>query len=48
LRAAATTGAPGDPAEFCHACFSGAYPTPIPDDLARARHAAPLQVAIAV
>jgi len=45
LRAAAGGG---EPTEFCHACFSGAYPTPIPDDLARARHAAPLQVAIAV
>ncbi|MGH7612921.1 MAG: amidophosphoribosyltransferase [Gemmatimonadales bacterium] len=32
----------GDPAEFCHACFSGQYPTPIPDDHAQARHAAPL------
>jgi len=35
--------AQGDPAEFCHACFSGDYPTDIPDDdLAGARHAAPL------
>src|SRR3989440_5146926 len=33
----------GDPAGFCHACFSGAYPTEIPgDDIAGARHAAPL------
>ena len=33
----------GDPADFCHACFSGDYPTDIPeDDLAGARHAAPL------
>src|SRR5213082_3243426 len=33
----------GDPADFCHACFSGEYPTDIPeDDLAGARHAAPL------
>ena len=33
----------GDPAAFCHACFSGVYPTQIPeDDLAGARHAAPL------
>jgi amidophosphoribosyltransferase len=38
----------GDPAEFCHACFSGDYPTPISDALADARHAAPLQVPIAV
>jgi amidophosphoribosyltransferase len=29
----------GDPGEFCHACFSGAYPTEIPEDLERARHA---------
>jgi amidophosphoribosyltransferase len=35
--------AEGDPTEFCHACFSGDYPTEIPeDDLAGARHAAPL------
>jgi amidophosphoribosyltransferase len=27
---------------WCHACFSGAYPTPEPDDFARRRHAAPL------
>ncbi len=34
----------GDPGEFCHACFSGHYPTDIPeDDLAGARHAAPLR-----
>src|SRR2546430_10320198 len=26
----------GDPADFCHACFSGDYPTDIPDDLAAA------------
>ena len=33
----------GDPADFCHACFSGDYPTAIPADaLAGARHAAPL------
>jgi amidophosphoribosyltransferase len=36
LRAAgSTTG-------FCHACFSGHYPTPIPDDLVQLRHASPL------
>ncbi|HEV8265929.1 MAG TPA: amidophosphoribosyltransferase [Gemmatimonadales bacterium] len=36
----------GDSAEFCHACFSGDYPTAIPDEaLAGARHAAPLQPA---
>ena len=34
--------------EFCHACFSGDYPTPIPDDPAGARHATPLQVALPV
>ena len=27
---------------WCHACFSGAYPTAEPDDFARRRHAAPL------
>ncbi|MGH7538411.1 MAG: amidophosphoribosyltransferase [Gemmatimonadales bacterium] len=32
----------GDPAQFCHACFSGQYPTPIPDDHLQVRHAAPL------
>jgi amidophosphoribosyltransferase len=33
----------GDPADFCHACFSGDYPTAIPADaLAGARHAAPV------
>jgi amidophosphoribosyltransferase len=32
----------GDPAEFCHACFSGDYPTPVPNDVSGARHAAPL------
>jgi amidophosphoribosyltransferase len=38
----------GDPAEFCHACFSGDYPTPVPNDVAGARHAAPLQTAVPV
>ncbi len=37
----------GDPAEFCHACFSGQYPTEIPEDHAPARQASPL-VPIAV
>jgi len=33
----------GDPGDFCHACFSGEYPTDTPeDDLTGARHAAPL------
>ena len=27
---------------FCHACFSGDYPTAIPEDLVQLRHAAPL------
>lgn len=27
---------------YCHACFSGQYPTAIPEDLVRLRHAAPL------
>src|SRR5437773_10633770 len=38
----------GNTAEFCHACFSGAYPTEVPDDTKGARHAAPLQVSITV
>ncbi|HEY7192895.1 MAG TPA: amidophosphoribosyltransferase [Gemmatimonadales bacterium] len=38
----------GNTAEFCHACFSGAYPTEIPDDTKQARHASPLQVTLAV
>jgi amidophosphoribosyltransferase len=38
----------GDSAEFCHACFSGDYPTAIPDDTKKARHASPLQVTMAV
>lgn len=37
----------GDSTEFCHACFSGQYPTAIPDENAAARHAAPL-VALSV
>jgi amidophosphoribosyltransferase len=28
--------------EFCHACFSGQYPTAIPDEAASGRHTAPL------
>ncbi|HEU5170312.1 MAG TPA: amidophosphoribosyltransferase [Gemmatimonadales bacterium] len=36
LRAAGSTEG------FCHACFSGAYPTPIPEDLVQLRHLAPL------
>jgi len=38
----------GDAGEFCHACFSGDYPTPVPNDVAGARHAAPLQTAVPV
>jgi amidophosphoribosyltransferase len=38
----------GDSAEFCHACFSGAYPTAIPEDTKKTRNAAPLQVTMAV
>ena len=38
----------GDKTEFCHACFSGNYPTPIPEDTRQARHASPLQVTMAV
>jgi amidophosphoribosyltransferase len=45
LQAAAGAGDPGD---FCHACFSGDYPTEISADLERARNAAPLQVALVV
>jgi len=37
----------GDPTEFCHACFSGQYPTAIPDEASRGRHDQPL-VAISV
>ncbi|HET8713551.1 MAG TPA: amidophosphoribosyltransferase [Gemmatimonadales bacterium] len=38
----------GNTAEFCHACFSGDYPTEIPEDIRKARHAAPLHVTVAV
>jgi len=34
--------AAGGPGGFCHACFSGHYPTPIPNELAQLRHASPL------
>jgi amidophosphoribosyltransferase len=34
--------AAGNDTGFCHACFSGNYPTPTPDDPVRLRHAAPL------
>jgi amidophosphoribosyltransferase len=32
----------GDPTEFCHACFSGEYPTAIPGDPAAIRERGPL------
>jgi len=38
----------GNTDEFCHACFSGQYPTAIPEDTKKARNAAPLQVTMAV
>ena len=34
--------AAGDNTGYCHACFSGSYPTPIPGDLVQLRHASPL------
>jgi amidophosphoribosyltransferase len=34
--------AAGSMTGYCHACFSGAYPTPIPGDLVQLRHASPL------
>ncbi len=34
--------AAGSMTGFCHACFSGQYPTSIPEDLVQLRHAAPL------
>src|SRR6478735_8221289 len=34
--------AAGKETGFCHACFSGQYPTPTPDDPLRLRYAAPL------
>ena len=35
----------GDAAEFCHACFSGDYPTRVPEPGVRARDAVPLAIA---
>lgn len=32
----------GEPAEFCHACFSGQYPTATPEDHEQTRQATPL------
>jgi len=40
------SAAGGDPKEFCHACFSGAYPTPIPDESARGRYELPVAVPV--
>jgi amidophosphoribosyltransferase len=34
--------AAGSTMGFCHACFSGQYPTEIPDDLVQLRHVSPL------
>ncbi|HUF34636.1 MAG TPA: amidophosphoribosyltransferase [Gemmatimonadales bacterium] len=34
--------AAGSASGFCHACFSGHYPTPVPEDLVQLRHASPL------
>jgi len=36
----------GDPAEFCHACFSGDYPTAVPDEDTRGRHDLPIISAV--
>jgi amidophosphoribosyltransferase len=36
----------GDAGAYCHACFSGEYPTEIPDDVERSRQAAPLVAAL--
>jgi hypothetical protein len=30
------------PNTYCHACFSGQYPTRIPGELVQLRHASPL------
>ncbi|MBA2626564.1 MAG: amidophosphoribosyltransferase, partial [Gemmatimonadales bacterium] len=40
LRAAGQ--APGEPNHFCHACFSGDYPTPVHEDLVQIRRASPV------
>ena len=39
---AAAGQAPGAPPHFCHACFSGQYPTPVAEELVHLRHASPL------
>jgi amidophosphoribosyltransferase len=33
--------AAGERSQFCHACFSGHYPTDVSEDLVTLRHAAP-------
>jgi amidophosphoribosyltransferase len=38
--------AAGEPGGFCHACFSGDYPTAVPEDATRDRHAAPVMSGI--
>jgi amidophosphoribosyltransferase len=38
----------GDPATFCHACFSGQYPTAVPDGPGTGRHDLPLAAALPV
>jgi amidophosphoribosyltransferase len=38
----------GDESEFCHACFSGAYPTEIPDESTRGRNDVPAAVSVPV
>jgi amidophosphoribosyltransferase len=35
---------PGEPHHFCHACFSGDYPTPVDEDLVQLRHSTPMLV----
>ncbi|MGH7659067.1 MAG: amidophosphoribosyltransferase, partial [Gemmatimonadales bacterium] len=34
--------AAGNITPWCHACFSGRYPTDIPEDLVQLRHSSPL------
>ena len=36
----------GEPKQFCHACFSGAYPTALPDESARGRDDVPLAASV--
>ena len=44
MLAAAGQG-PDAPPHFCHACFSGQYPTPVAEELVHLRHASPLVAA---